>query len=194
MLRGVTVSVVGTTVSAGLDSHGSFTLTGVPAIDVVLRFAGPGIDAPLSLGMVAASDHMDISVTVSGTTATLDHQQRTGSDNVTDADGQIDSIDEDAPRFALSGTVIDVPTGAPIRRGGATIGFSDLKRGDRAQVRGVKQNSAGVTAASVDVITPAPMPTAKPSPTEIKNRDTGGVTGAKQSEGGVLATGVHVAK
>lgn len=156
---GITVSVLGTRLSAVVDSHGTFRLTGVAPSDVVLHFAGPGIDASLFLGIVAASDRMEISVTVGGTAAALDHQQRTGSDNVTDADGQIDSVAAGARRVALSGSVIDVPAGAKIRREGALIGFSDLKPGDRARVRGVKQEDGGITAASVDVTTPVPATT-----------------------------------
>jgi hypothetical protein len=186
--RGIEVTVVDTTISAGVEPDGSFTLTGVAPSDVVLRFEGPGIDAELSLGIVAASDRLDISVRVSGTTATLDHQQRTGSDNKTDADGQIVSTAADARRFGLSGSVIEVPAGAMIRREGTVIDFSDLKRGDRARVRGVKQEGGGIYAASVDVTTLARMPTSR------KSDDSGRVTAAKQSDGSVLATAVQVAK
>lgn len=147
----VEVTIVDTPISAGLEPDGSFTLKGVPPSDVVLRFTGPGIDAELSIGIVAASDRLDLGLRVSGTTATLDHQLRTGSDNMTDADGQIVSITADARRLGLTGSLIDVPEGAMIRRDGAAIDFSELKRGDRVRVRGVKQEGGDITAASVDV-------------------------------------------
>lgn len=149
--RRMEVTIVDTAMTAGVEPDGSFTLKGVPPSDVVLRFTGPGIDAELSLGLVAESDRLDLGVRVSGTTATLDHQLRTGSDNMTDADGPIVSIAADTRRLGLSGSLIDVPAGAMIRRDGTAIDFSELKRGDRVRVRGVKQDDGEITAASVDV-------------------------------------------
>ncbi len=150
--RRLEVTVVDTPITAAVEPDGSFTLNGVAPSDVVLRFQGPGgIDAALSLGIVAASDRLDIGVKVSGTTATLDHQQRTGWDNITDADGQIVSIAADSHRLGLNGSVIDVPEGALIRHDGAAIDFSELKRGDRVHVRGVKHEGGEIIAASVDV-------------------------------------------
>src|SRR5439155_26817659 len=67
---GVAVTVAGTSVSCVVDAAGSFALTNVPAIEVVLNFSGPGIDASLPLGAVADNDHVQIGVTLSGTTAT----------------------------------------------------------------------------------------------------------------------------
>jgi hypothetical protein len=168
---GVTVTVVGTSVSTSVDSHGSFTLTGVPAIDVVLSFAGPGINASLPLGTVGANDRVEISVTVNGTTVTLDTQQQTGSDNAVDADGWIESIDTAALRFVLSGIVVNVPSSATIRRQSAPIGLTGLVRGDRAHVHGIKQSDGSITATTVDVSattaspTPTPTPTPAPTPT-----------------------------
>jgi hypothetical protein len=149
--RRMEVTIVDTPITAAIEPDGSFTLKGVPPSDVVLRFTGPGIDAELSVGIVAESDRLDLGVKISGTTATLDHQLRTGSDNMTDADGPIVNITADTRRLGLSGSLIDVPAGAMIRRDGAAIDFSELKRGDRVRVRGVKQEAGEITAASVDV-------------------------------------------
>ena len=149
--HGIDITVVDTSISAKVEPDGRFTLTGVAPSDVVLRFKGPGIDADLSLGIVAASDQLDLRVRISGTGATLEHQQRTGSDNITDADGQIVSIAADARRLGLNGSVIEVPSGATIRREGQPISFSDLRRGERVRVRGMKQESGGIVASTVDV-------------------------------------------
>jgi hypothetical protein len=57
---GLMVTVVGTTAVAPVDSNGTFTLTGVPPIDVVLNFSGPGISTTLPLGMITAAEHVQI--------------------------------------------------------------------------------------------------------------------------------------
>src|SRR4029077_13710568 len=66
---GVTVTVSGTRVSCVVVPGGTFTLNNVPPIEVVLNFSGPGVDASLRLGAVADNDTVQISVTLSGTTA-----------------------------------------------------------------------------------------------------------------------------
>ena len=71
-MTGVTVTVVGTSVSAAVDSNGSFTVTNVPPIEVVLNLAGPGINASVPIGLLGADDHVQVGITISGTTATLD--------------------------------------------------------------------------------------------------------------------------
>jgi hypothetical protein len=145
---GVAVTVAGTNVSAPVDSTGSFTLTGVPPGQVVLHFSGPGIDASLPLDAVADNDHVQIGVTLSGTTVMLDTQQRTGSDHAAEAEGRVDSIDPGARQLVVHGGVIQVAVDAAIRRGDAPIGFAELKVGDRVHVRGV-QNGTAIRASEV---------------------------------------------
>jgi hypothetical protein len=147
-MSGVTVTVTGTSVSASIDSTGSFTLTRVPPGQVVLHFSGPGIDASLPLDPVVDNDHVQIGVTVSGTTAMLDAQQRTGSDQAAEAEGRVDSIDLGARQIVVHGGVIQVAVDAAIRRGDTPIGFAELKVGDRVHVRGV-QNGATIRASEV---------------------------------------------
>src|SRR5512145_1095710 len=45
--QGVTVSVAGTDIRSGIDAAGRFSLTGVPAGDVQLKFTGTNVDATL---------------------------------------------------------------------------------------------------------------------------------------------------
>src|SRR5947209_3859566 len=103
---GVIVTVGGTTAAAPLESSGTFTLTCVPPIDVVLNFSGPGISAALPLGTIAAAEQVQITVILAGTSASLDAQQRTTSDNAVQADGRIEDIDAGPRRFLLKGTVV----------------------------------------------------------------------------------------
>ena len=99
----VTVTVVGTSVSATVDSGGSFTLTNVPASQVVLNFSGVGIDASVPIGTLADNDHVQIGVTVSGTTATLDSvTSTTPTSSAVSMKGVIASIGGACPSLSLS--------------------------------------------------------------------------------------------
>ena len=158
---GVTVTVAGTSVSCAIDSGGNFTLTSVPPIQVVLNFSGPGIDASLPLGAVEDNDHVQIGVTLSGTTATLDMQQRTGSNHAAEAEGRVDSLDAKSRQLVVNGGLIQVATDALIRRGDTPIAFADLKVGDRVHVRGVIDGTT-IRASEViakNVAPPIPAPT-----------------------------------
>ena len=134
------VSVVGTDASTPVDANGAFTLNGVPPSDVSLRFEGQGVDATLALGVVQSQERVHINVTVSGTTAMLDMQQRIGGDNKVEAEGRIDDIDPAAQKTLLGGTVVEVLSDAVLRRIDTPITFGDLRRGDRAHVRGVRED------------------------------------------------------
>src|ERR1700704_5824104 len=103
---GVTVTVSGTSVSSVVDPGGSFTLTNVPPIEVVLNFSGPGIDASLPLGAVADNDYVQIGVTLRGTNAKRDAQQRTGSNHGVEVDGRVDCIDAKARQLVVTGALI----------------------------------------------------------------------------------------
>jgi len=146
----VTVTVAGTSVSCAVDAGGNFTLSSVPPIEVVLNFSGPGIDASLPLGAVADNDHLRIGVTLSGTTATLDAQQRTGSNHAAEAEGRVESLDAQSRQFVIKGGgLIQVATDAVIRRGDTPIAFADLKAGDRVHVRGVRVTERCGTSARI---------------------------------------------
>jgi len=138
---GVTVTIAGTSISTTADANGSFTLTGVPPIEVVLTFSGPGVDATLPIGAVGSSDYVQINVTVTGSTATLNTQQTTSPDSTASVEGFIEAIDLNGRIVKVSGISIEVPTSAALTRGGTPIALSDLKTGDRVHAIGVKDGS-----------------------------------------------------
>jgi hypothetical protein len=72
------VQIVGTSVSAAV-TNGQFTLQGVPPGDQRLRFTGNGCDASVTVTGLKSGDSIQIKVTVSGTTATLDYDSRNNS-------------------------------------------------------------------------------------------------------------------
>jgi uncharacterized protein DUF5666 len=160
---GMTVTVAGTSISAPVGGDGAFTLTGVPPIEVVLTFSGAGVNATLPLGSVASDDHVQISVTVSGTTATLDSQQRTASDNTVHLDGTISGVTGTCPSLTAVVRGVQVQTDASTVFPRKTC--ADVKSGDTVSVVGTQQGSGGlVTAKNFDVPVPPPDPP-KPTPT-----------------------------
>ena len=120
----VTVTVVGTTISAVADGKGKFSLTGVPAGDVQLKFAGVGVDATITLFGVEAGDRIDLVVRVTGSSVRIEAERRErrnrddDDDDEDDDDGDDDEDDDDdrdsstteleGVASALSGTCPDI--------------------------------------------------------------------------------------
>ena len=65
---GLTVSVVGASASAAVQSSGAFELSGVPAGSVQLRFKDATVDATAQLQNVTADERIQIQVNVSTST------------------------------------------------------------------------------------------------------------------------------
>jgi hypothetical protein len=74
--QALTVSVVGTNISTTINGTGQFTLTGVPAGTVQLKFSGSGVDATVTLSGVTATDRIDITVNVTGGNARVESERR----------------------------------------------------------------------------------------------------------------------
>jgi len=162
----LTVAVKGTSLSAPVGADGSFTLSGVPSIDITLQFAGPGVDATLPLGSVATDDHVQITVTVSGDTATLNSQQRTSSDNTVHLDGPVTSVTGSCPTLALGVRDVRVYTTSATTFSGKSCG--DVTTGDIVAIVGTASGNGTVTSATVTAKAPAtpppPVPTPAPAP------------------------------
>ena len=160
------VTVVGTNVSAAVATDGSFTLANVPASHVVLSFAGPGVDATVAIGVVGNDDRIQIAVTVSGTTATLDNVTSTTSPSVTvNLTGTVTSVTSGCPSITLTVSGTSVQTSGATTF--ATKSCADIVTGDLASVLGTRRSDGSVSATSVDVprpTTPAPAPTPSPTP------------------------------
>jgi hypothetical protein len=149
---GMIVTVAGTSITGAIDGSGRFVLTGVPSGTVQLEFAGPGTAASLVLDDVESSEQIEISVTVSGTSVSLQSQHRTGAGKV-EIEGLITAISDGATRsLQVAGTSVTVPAGATIRHGDTPVDFSALTVGDRVHVRGVPSGSAVV--AEVVIVQP----------------------------------------
>jgi hypothetical protein len=88
-----TISVLGTSISSAVDGSGRFTLSGVPAGTVQLRFSGPGTDATLSVNDLRSGDTVSLTVAVNGTLATvLADSRNPASAAAVPINGVIDSL------------------------------------------------------------------------------------------------------
>lgn len=157
----ITVTVAGTDVSAVVDFSGGFTLMNVPPGEVVLQFSGPGIDAALPLGAVEDSDHLQIGVTISSTSATLTSQVSTTPTSPTvTVKGIISRIAGACPSLALTIGDTSVKTSASTTF--TEKGCAEIAGGDKAEVVGAKQSDDAVLATTIAVaktVTPPPAPT-----------------------------------
>ena len=152
----LTVSVVGTNITSTVDGSGSFTLNGVPPGTVQLRFQGRGADATITIAGVEADDRLDITVTLNGQSARLDSRKSNGNGNSNGngvlVNGRIDSINSVTRRVQVGTDTVIVDNGTVIRHGNRTLAFSDLRTGDRIQVKG-SRTGAMVTASEIKVET-----------------------------------------
>jgi hypothetical protein len=137
-ISGLTVQVVGTNITAMIGAGGTFTLNGVPAGDVKLRFTGPGVDATLTITGVGTGETVTITVVVNGNTATLKTEKHENHGE-TRVNGIVQDFGQDASGFHFA-------IGSTLVRGDAHTEFfgdgnrpdtmADLSNGDRVEVKG----------------------------------------------------------
>ena len=153
---GLSVHLVGSTIDAAVDGSGHFELTNVPEGDAHLQFTGPGVNATATIGAVSGQEHIEIVVTINGTSAAVETTQRSTSPDVTLTDTvTIVSGTCPAVTFAVgSKTVVTTSTTA----------FSpgtcaDVKTGVNVTVVGTTGTDGRVTAKTVSVPKGAPTTT-----------------------------------
>lgn len=73
---GLTVTVVGTNLSAVVENAGQFQMAGVPSGNVQLLFRNATVNATTQLSNVGQEELIEIQVNVSGTTATVVNEVR----------------------------------------------------------------------------------------------------------------------
>ena len=75
---GLTVTVVGTNLSAPVENAGQFRLAGVPSGNVELLFKASAVNATARLSNVGQEEMIEIQVNLSGSTATIVNEVRSG--------------------------------------------------------------------------------------------------------------------
>ena len=151
--QALTVSVVGTSISTTINGSGQFTLSGVPAGTVQLKFAGSGVDATVTLSGVTSTDRIDITVTVNGGNARVESERRgrgNGEDNGrVELNGPVASLNGSgcpAVSFSVQGTRVTT---------NSTTVFDDitcatLANGVQVEVEGPRQADGSVLASRVE--------------------------------------------
>jgi hypothetical protein len=136
-MTGVTVSIPGTALSSGVDAAGRFTLRDVPPGSAQLRITGSGVDASVSLSPVQASQTVTLSVVVSGSTASIDTEIRSGAGE-DELEGRVESLPPTMPAltFKAAGRTVKTTSSTQFTQGGATKAFGDLQIGMRVHARG----------------------------------------------------------
>jgi hypothetical protein len=136
-LTGVTVTVVGTSISASVDAGGRFTLVNVPPGDVQLQLSGGGANSTVLVGSVQASQTVDLVVTVSGSTASIDSQVKSGGGEA-ELEGRVESLPPTMPAltFKAAGRTVKTDSATRFLDGSVTRSFADLLIGMRVHAKG----------------------------------------------------------
>ncbi len=98
---GLLVSVAGTAISASVDAAGHFSLKNVPPGLADLRFTAPGISAALGLSDLKAGQIVEIQVSLTSDTATVESDRR-ASGREEQLEGRVESL----PPTTAAGTFV----------------------------------------------------------------------------------------
>jgi hypothetical protein len=134
---GLVVTVVGTTISSGVDAADRFTLTGVPPGNIQLRFSGAGIDSTVSLSQVLPAQTVSLVVNVAGTTVVVESEIHSAG-ATEELEGRVESLPPTTADGSLvvAGKTVKTDTTTRFEQGGATKAFTDLQIGMRVHVEG----------------------------------------------------------
>jgi len=148
---GLTVGLMGTSVSSSVDGTGRFALGGVPAGDHDLHIAGSGVDAHVRIAGVSAREHIDVRLRVNGSTVSVEEIERDDEgDNEVEVEGLVTAIDLNARTLTVRGKVVSVPTAVPITHNKVAVDFAQIKIGDRVEIHATMTGST-ITATRVKV-------------------------------------------
>jgi hypothetical protein len=137
---GITVSILGTSISTTVDSAGHFTLQNVPQGDVTLMFAANGVTASVTVTGVMSADQVRITVTLNGSAAQIDEHQHEGADHQTELEGRVTATacGANPPTITIGVAMpmtVDVRT-ARIRHGGTALTCAQIQVDDRVEAHG----------------------------------------------------------
>ena len=136
MSVGLTVTIVGTSMTVSIDGAGNFQFQNVPNGDDVLEIRGPGVDALAPLAGVAANQRIRLTIVVNGGVADIDENEVEMEGNRVEVEGRISAVNAAGLTITIGTTVVSVPAGTPIRHDGNTELFSALRRRSGPRPRG----------------------------------------------------------
>jgi hypothetical protein len=169
-ITGVTVTIVGTSISISVDASGHFTFTNVPPGDVQLQFSGAATGS-LTVSAVGATETVDLVITVSGGTTSVASEVRSGA-----AEAQLEGLIDALPpttaplTFTAVGKTVKTDSSTQFVDGGTTRAFTDLQLGMRVHVKGSLSGSV-MTARWIELQSPQ-VGTPPTAPTPAPPEDT----------------------
>jgi hypothetical protein len=148
---GLTITVVGTNITVQVSANGAFTINGVPAGNIDLRLNGPGWTALVSLLELQTGQTVTITITLDGTTASLDTDHRKGPSGE-ELEGRVESLPPTtaAGSFMVAGRLVTTTSSTVFLLQGQPATFDDLAIGQRVHVKGTP-GTASLLASSVDI-------------------------------------------
>ncbi len=135
-LAGLSVQVVGATVSSAVSPAGDFSLRNVPPGDVGLKVTGSGDEAVVTVGGVRSGDAIQVRLVVTGNVGRVDFDSRGGNSGKVELEGLIES--KTLPDMLMvNGQAVKVVTATTdIRKGNTPMTYAQLTVGFRVHVRG----------------------------------------------------------
>ncbi len=147
--EGLLVSVEGTPIQALVDEEGEFALAGVPAGSVELRFAGPGVDARVTVTGVLNAQVMSLQVHVSGATAQVTSPPECAPTQEVKFTGILES--RSGHLLVVGGRHVDASQVRKIWRNGRRAALEHLEVGEKLKVWGTQRADGGVVAEEIEV-------------------------------------------
>ncbi len=135
---GLTVTIAGTTITTTVNSSGQFTLNSTAGGDIVLQFSGGGVSGTVDLSGVQTTETITLSLVLSGSSISLDTEQRHGGSQE-QLEGLIQALPPTtaAGSFRVAGQTITTDGGTVFfHENGSAAAFSDLALGQRVHVAG----------------------------------------------------------
>lgn len=147
---GLTVAVVGTSITSGLDAAGRFALRNVPAGDVQLQFSGPA-SGTVPISQVQPQETIDLVLAVASSSVVIESQFRAtaGEEQL---EGRIESLPPTmaANTMKVGGRTVRTDAATQLRQGGIVRTFGDLEVGYRVHVKG-RTDGGSLLASSVEI-------------------------------------------
>jgi hypothetical protein len=151
LTAGMTVSVIGTNISSPVDSANRFSLRDVPQGTARLRFSSAAVNASVELGGVQSTETIDVEVSVTPTSATIESVSRsTGS--AEQLEGRVESLPPTMADGALlvAGRTVTTDDDTRILSGNQELEFDSLAIGQRVHVKGTTSGTS-LLASVIDI-------------------------------------------
>jgi Domain of unknown function (DUF5666) len=148
---GLRVTVVGSNISAIVDASGHFSLKNVPPGNVNLQFSTSTNTALIVLTDLQTGQTVTISVTLSGSSATVESDRRASGKEV-QLEGRVESLPPTtaAGSFIVAGQLVTTNDATRFYLGGAASAFTALALGQRVHVKG-QTSGTSLLASTVDI-------------------------------------------